>query len=306
MSKQSQTKRLKRGLGAVMRFCALSVGLPRQPTPRRYFLGILAVMRNEAPIIREWMETHIQEGVQQFFIIDHQSTDNWQERVRDFIDRGFVTAVYATGTNLDDVRADHAHPALASCEWLLVVDLDEFTYARGAETIASFLRTLPGDVAQVKIPWLMFGTSGNQQQPKSIVKHCRRREDIANHTEGRWHAKSAIRPARLLMLKIHAHLVKGRTIAPLPGLPEVDDGPFLPWPMRKREHELILAQNHYNLQSREQFEEKSRRDGYTTGGVARKYTETYFETTERLNNAVQDDALHSKYSALFEHIETVN
>lgn len=257
-------------------------------------------MRNEAPIIREWMEAHLREGVEHFFIIDHQSTDRWQDRVRDLIERGLVTSTYATGPNVDDVRADHAGPALAACEWLLIVDLDEFTYARGSGTVADCLRAMPPDVAQVKVPWLMFGTSGNVGQPRSVVRACRRREDIARESGRHWHAKSAIRPARLLMLKIHGHWVYGRTVAPLPGLPEVDDGPFLPKNLCLREPELLLAQNHYNLQSRAQFEEKAQRDGY---GSTKKYTETYFTKTEATNNAVADDRLYRKHIALFDRIE---
>jgi hypothetical protein len=256
-------------------------------------------MYNEASIIREWMEAHLREGIEHFFIIDHQSTDNWRNRVSDLIERGLVTSVYATGPNVDDVRAEHAAQALAACEWLLVVDLDEFTYARGSATVAECLRALPPDVAQVKIPWLMFGSSGNASQPRSVVKACQRREDIVD-LRGCWLAKSAIRPSKLLMLKIHCHWVRGSTVMPLPAWPEIDDSPYLPRELLGRESEMLLVLNHYNLQSREHFEEKAKRDGY---GSTKKYTEAYFAKTEATNNAVADDRLFVKHADLFNRID---
>jgi hypothetical protein len=70
--------------------------------------------------------------------------------------------------------------------------------------------------------------------------------------------------------------------------------------MRVNEPELVLAQNHYYLQSRAQFEIKARRDGYTTAGSARKYTEEYFQKMERLTNSVVDDRLYLKYREYFD------
>lgn len=230
---RSKLKRAKRALLAAARYAAFASGLPRRRSKPPFFLAALAVMRNEAPIIREWMETHLREGVEHFYLIDHGSTDAWCERVADHLATGRITVIPGRGGNVDDVRADCAGAALRGCEWLLILDLDEFTYARGASTIADFLRTVPQDVAQVKVPWLMFGTSGNIEQPRSVVGSCRMRESLDSRPDQRWLVKAVIRPHRLLLFKIHAHTVYGRTVAPLPGLPECDDGPFLPWAWRQ-------------------------------------------------------------------------
>jgi hypothetical protein len=275
-----------------LRYAAMASGLKRRRGRPPYFLAALAVMRNEAPVIREWLECHLREGVEHFYLIDHGSTDDWRERIADHIAAGRVTVIRGLGGNVDDVRADSAGPALRECEWLLILDLDEFTYARGAGTISDFLHTLPDDVAQIKVPWLMFGTSGNVEQPSSVVNGCRLRESLDSRPDQRWLVKAIVRPDRLLLFKIHVHSVYGRTVAPLPGLPDCDDGPFLPWDWRPREPELLLAQNHYILQSRQQFEEKARRTGYAP---TPKYTEEYFQRTEAWTNCVKDERLLLKH-----------
>ena len=42
-------------------------------------LAILAIFRNEADIMEEWIEHHINEGVDHFYLINNQSTDNYSE-----------------------------------------------------------------------------------------------------------------------------------------------------------------------------------------------------------------------------------
>lgn len=216
----------------------------RRSAFRRRSSSPATIWTNETRIVREWVEARLREGVQQFFIVDHERTDGWRDEVADYIERGLITSVRASGTNNDDVRNDNPGPALASCEWLLIQDLEEFTYARQGGSIRDFLARLPVDVAQVKVPWLIFGTSENLTQPASVVQACRMREDLTAITPGRWFVKGVVRSARLLVLKIHGHKVYGRTVAPLPDLPTVDDGPYLPEAMRAREPELLLAQNH--------------------------------------------------------------
>ncbi|HVP40164.1 MAG TPA: hypothetical protein VMS93_13385, partial [Candidatus Saccharimonadales bacterium] len=167
----------------------------------------------------------------------------------------------------------------------------------------AYLRTLPWHVSQVKIPWYLFGTAGNLRQPRSVVRGCRMRENILSRNNRDWHAKGVVRSSRVLRLLIHGHLVIGRTIAPLADAPAIDAGPFLPDRLRAREGEMILVQNHYNLQSREQFDHKAAKPDPETGRPAAKYTESYFETTEAFANGVRDDFLYRKHASLFDELK---
>ncbi len=94
----------------------------------------------------------------------------------------------------------------------------------------------------------------------------------------------------------------GQTIAPLPDSPSVDNGPTLPDSLRTREKEFILFQNHYNLQSREQFEKKAAKPDPMTGKPGIKYTERYFEKTEAFTNEILDEFLYEKYRSFYDSV----
>ena len=55
----------------------LACGLYAQAVP--YELGIVAIFRNEAKNLREWIEYHRLAGVEHFWLYNHGSTDNWNE-----------------------------------------------------------------------------------------------------------------------------------------------------------------------------------------------------------------------------------
>lgn len=303
MAAPSRVLKVQRIAQAVLRRASIATGLADRSS-RKYFIGALAVMHNEAAIIREWMSTHVREGIQHFYLIDHKSTDDWRSCIADYIELGLVTVIPAVGANLDDVRAKYAAPAIAGCEWLLVLDLDEFTHCTTDRTISAYLQAMPNSVAQIKVPWLIFGTSGNLAQPRSVVRACRSREDIRVAYDRRWHVKSIVRTRRLINIRAHGHLVVGKSVAPLEGFPEVDAGPYLPDSLRAKEPDFWIVQNHYNLQSRQQFEEKARKSGYTAAGKT-KYTEAYFQRTEAYSNSVCDDRLYMRHRDLYDCLEEI-
>jgi hypothetical protein len=304
MARPSSFLRWKRAAYGAARLLAISAGLGRRRRAK-HFLGAVAVMHNEGHILREWVETHRREGVEHFYLIDHQSTDNWRSGIADQIADGLVTIIPALGPNHNDLRSELAWIAARECEWLLIIDVDEFTYSRTEATIAQHLRSLPERVAQVKIPWLMFGTAGNEAQPRSVVKHCRLREDLQAPESPPWLVKSAIRTSRLLVVKIHGHAVAGDSVAPLPGWPAVDAGPHLPDCLKSREAELLLVQNHYNIQSREQFREKARRTGYTLGkdSAGIKYSKEYLRRHEERCKITRDNFLYLRHQPLYDGID---
>ena len=54
-----------------------------------------------------------------------------------------------------------------STDWLLVIDLDEFAYARGHATIPHFLSSLPQGVGSLVLPWKVFGSNSQVLHPRS-------------------------------------------------------------------------------------------------------------------------------------------
>ena len=49
-----------------------------------FFLVVVGIFKNEADILPEWLEHHLWQGVEHFFLIDNNSTDDWQGAVAPF------------------------------------------------------------------------------------------------------------------------------------------------------------------------------------------------------------------------------
>ena len=47
-------------------------------------LSVLAMFKNEAPIIEEWIEHYIREGVEHFYLIDNGSSDNYESKINKY------------------------------------------------------------------------------------------------------------------------------------------------------------------------------------------------------------------------------
>ena len=57
----------------------------------RYNYAIVAIVKNEAPYIAEWIDYHKKIGIEKFYIYNNDSTDNLVEVLRKYIDEGSVS-----------------------------------------------------------------------------------------------------------------------------------------------------------------------------------------------------------------------
>lgn len=140
-------------------------------------LGILSVFRNEAQGITEWLLHHTLEGVTQFVLLNEESDDGGEELVKKFaatqptIEVRVVGAMTSThGAQHDQVVVYNRHIGLMRTDWVMVIDLDEFVYARQPfATVPDYLATVPMDVSLIGLPWKRFGSSAIERQPVSII-----------------------------------------------------------------------------------------------------------------------------------------
>lgn len=60
-------------------------------------LSFVAIVKNEGPYIKEWIEYHKMVGVDRFYIYDNESTDNLEGILSDYIKSGEVVYKYYPG-----------------------------------------------------------------------------------------------------------------------------------------------------------------------------------------------------------------
>ena len=57
-------------------------------------LSICAIMKNEGPYVKVWIDYHRLVGVKRFYIYDNESTDNMKEVLDPYIQKGIVVYKY--------------------------------------------------------------------------------------------------------------------------------------------------------------------------------------------------------------------
>lgn len=276
---------------------------------KKNYLSLVAIFKNEAHGIREWIEHYINEGVDHFYLIDNGSSDNYQKEIQEFLNQKLITLV------IDDTKWAQVElynkyflQSKDQSEWFMICDLDEFIYARnGYTTIAGFLKSLSTKTGVVRIPWKMFGSSGLVDQPQSIVGSFLLREafektSIANLLRPKkTHSKAIVRSQFIKSFHIHFCYLQGKLkiVGPdkkhLPYPRRADKRSFQPLSKKIMENSFLHL-NHYALQSKNWFLKVK----CTRGSADNQAHEThrdvaYFESYNKKSNEVLDNELAKKW-----------
>ena len=87
---------------------------------------IVSVFKNEGHAIREWIQHHINEGIDTFFLTDNGSTDTYD--IQDYIDSGKVILRIDAKKAAQEEHLNYYLKDAKKYDWVIVIDLDEFIY----------------------------------------------------------------------------------------------------------------------------------------------------------------------------------
>lgn len=136
----------------------------------KYDLSIVAVMKNESPYLKEWLDFHILAGVQKFYLYDNESTDDTRKILKPYIQSGIVDYTFWPGKYQQRaVYIDAINRHSNDTRWMAVIDLDEFIVPTQCDTITEFLYTLPRNFGALVLSWVMYGSSGHITRPQGLV-----------------------------------------------------------------------------------------------------------------------------------------
>lgn len=177
---------------------------------KKYHLGVLAIMKNEAMNIDEWVQHYVWQGVDQIYLIDNGSNDASVALAQKWVDKGVLKLII-----LEKPWRQKRHywktiqhfKIRNECEWLMVADLDEFWFCKDPQLNLS--QALEGfdffDVIYTN--WSIFGSSGHDAHPVSIRRDfLMRQEKLGAHTDTKWICRTAVLKTRN---NIGIHKIKG-------------------------------------------------------------------------------------------------
>ena len=145
-------------------------------------LGLMAVVRNEGHILDEFINHYLWQGIDHFYFIDNNSTDNSYEIYDKY--KSIITllqeprVVNVSTLEEGDIQVSSYGKMLKNVEtdWLYICDMDEFAYARrGFKTIKSFIETHENTFDQFLIRLKTFNSNGHINQPKFVVESFTKR-----------------------------------------------------------------------------------------------------------------------------------
>lgn len=248
--------------------CRLRRMLSHDHTTPEYYLAVCAIAKDEGPYFKEWIEWHLRQGVDKFYVYDNESTDCTCEVLEPYIRTGQVEYTFFPGHRMqlaayDDCMERHR----LDTRWIAFIDLDEFIVPLQDGSVRQFLERHE-DASAVEVNWLIYGSGGAKSKQPGTMMERFKRHSLPGHYLNR-HVKSIVNPRRVYAM-IGCHEVarmSGRTVD--------SHGHPVTRHFREREPQQdVIRINHYAVRSYEEFLEKQTRG--RASGTQKTVPSTYF------------------------------
>jgi hypothetical protein len=146
---------------------------PVVPHPRRGGIAVVAIVKDEAHYIAEWLDYHVLVGVRHFYIYDNGSTDGTCDVVRTSRWADQITIIpwqsFDTAIRIQNAAYNHALANFGSAfRWVAFLDVDEFVVPKHCDDLNKALAAFE-DLSALSLPWHMFGPSGHTTRPTGRV-----------------------------------------------------------------------------------------------------------------------------------------
>jgi hypothetical protein len=123
-------------------------------------VSICAMFKNEAEFLNEWINFHLNIGVDYFYLYNNNSNDGFRDILEPYIKEGLVELIdWPYDNSLMQAFEDCYKKNRFSTNWLAYIDIDEFICPIVHDNIKSWLSgydNLPG----VAVYWKQFGSNG--------------------------------------------------------------------------------------------------------------------------------------------------
>ncbi len=169
IGKKIKTTGLKTG-----RFISSAVHHEKPLAEDAAYLSIVAIVKNEADYIDEWIRYHLLVGVDRFFIYDNGSTDETLNVLQKYIDQGIVVLRTHLGIGQQlNVYNDALRRYRLMSKYIAFIDVDEFLYSCEPEKTVrqqiDELFALYPNAGGIAANWRMFGSGGHVSKPEGGV-----------------------------------------------------------------------------------------------------------------------------------------
>ena len=266
-----------------------------------YELAVVAIFKDEAPYLNEWLDYHLLAGVDHFYLYNNDSTDNFEEVLSPYVAANLVTLINFPGKTMQmPAYLDALNRFRFFCRYMAFIDLDEFIFPKTNQSIAEVVDEILFDEASsLAIGWRTFGSNGQKtaDYSRGVLERFTRRapdkwQNIVQREEdflrvGNMYVKLVTNPRRVkLFLGPHVASHFGTNHSVNEHGEKIDT-----YANESMSADKIII-NHYYLKSLEEFTRKSNRGSACLSSNDNKML--LFDASDR--NEIFDDGI-LKYRA---------
>lgn len=145
----------------------------------KYELTVCCIFRNETKWLPEWIDFHLKQGVQHFYLYDHMSDDHPEVALKTYIDENIVEII-PWNYPIDEMKNwpkiqcaaynNCIHRIRKQAKWCAFIDTDEFLFCPDKTPLPIKLLDYD-DYAGIAVNWVMYGTSHVQKIPEGQKMH---------------------------------------------------------------------------------------------------------------------------------------
>lgn len=157
----------------------------------------MAIVKNEALYIEEWINYYRSIGVDHVYIYDNESTDNLKEVLEKYGTKVTYREFRGKARQMDAYN-DVLNKFGNDCHYLAFIDADEYLYVKNqATTLKALLDTYFSNVnvGGLVVNWQLYGSSGYEKAPKGLVTNNFVYRAKSNFERNR-HVKSIVDPRK--------------------------------------------------------------------------------------------------------------
>lgn len=176
-------------------------------TDTRDTLCVMAIVKNEALNIVEWIDHYFWQGASHLFIIDNGSRDSTTALIRSHPRSRDITLFDLPRPHRQAEHYRHVFRAArlrSRFQWMLVADADEFWFSPSGKSLPEVLHALR-NYDLIYCNWTNFGSSGHESHPASLRKELIRcAPALETHDLSKWVVRTdAIRwPSQIRIHKV--------------------------------------------------------------------------------------------------------
>ena len=137
-----------------------------------YDLAVVAIMKDEEPYVKEWLDYHLLAGVDHFYIYDNDSKEEFKKILQPYIDAEIVTYTFFPGKGRQYECYNDAFKRFKfECRYMAFIDADEFIFPKSNPTIAEVVDEilLPNpNAAALGANWIFFGSNNLEKADYNV------------------------------------------------------------------------------------------------------------------------------------------